>query len=111
MIRLDAKAAALDQIQQPVLVARQPEEPIALDDRLGRLAVLRTKAAGEIAEQDERLAARAVEALVVALVEIARFGAGLPEPLDAGAMAWVGARANIAVLERVVVGAAEEASG
>lgn len=70
VLGLDPKAPVLDQIEQHVLVVRQPEEPVELDDYLGRLSVLGAAPAGEISGRDERLAARAVEALVVALVEI-----------------------------------------
>jgi hypothetical protein len=56
--------------------------------------VLGTASVGEVVGQDECLAARAVEALVVALVEIARLSAGPSQPLDAGTMARVGARAD-----------------
>jgi hypothetical protein len=84
MLRLDANAAAFDPIEQPVLVARQAEEPVAFDDRLRRLAVLGAASVGEVAGQDERFAAGAVEALVVTLVEVAGVRARTPQALDTG---------------------------
>jgi hypothetical protein len=142
VLRLDPQAPALDQVEERIPVARQAEEPVALDDPLRCLAVLRAEAVVQVAGHDERLAAGAVEARVVPLVQIASRGARRPEPLDAGAMPRIGARPDevvvrqlqergeiveplgllrhelrhrqtrgqrgVDVLERVVVGAAEE---
>ena len=144
MVGLDAQPAAFDHAEQRVLVAREPKEPVALGHLLGRLAVLATASVDEILSRDERLATGAVEALVIALVKVARLCACAPQALDAGAVARVGARANevvgrelkrfgelceplrllghelghgcagrdrsIDILQRVVVGAAEEAN-
>ena len=96
--RLDAQPPGLDRLAQRRLVARQAEEPVALAHRLGSDAVLRAAPVVQLVRGEERLAAAAVQPLVVALVEVAGVGAGVPQPLDAGPVARVGARADVVVV-------------
>ena len=106
----DAEPAALDLGEQPVAVTREPEEPVALGDALRRPAVLGAEPVHELGGREERLAARAIQPLVVAFVEIARGGAGAPQPLDAGGMAPVDARPDeVVVRERQHVAERREA--
>ena len=72
VLRLDLQTAAFDQIEQSLLVVGETEEPVALDDQLGRLPVFGAETVDQIVGSEECFAAAAVEALVVALVEIAR---------------------------------------
>jgi hypothetical protein len=145
VLRLDPQPPALDQVEQRVLIVRKAEEPVALDDPLRRRPVLRAASVDEVGGVDERLAAGAVQAHVVALVEVAALRACSPETLDTRPVTRVGARADevvvrelercrergeavgllgdelrnrhaggrrsLHVLERVVVGPAEEPDG
>ena len=97
----DAETTAPNEVEQRALVAREREEPVPLDDRLGRLAVLGTASVDELTGLDERLAARAVQPFVVALVEVAYRRAGVPEPLHAGTVAGVGARVDEVVVREL----------
>src|SRR5262245_11968120 len=104
VLGLDAQPTSLDQVEELVLIARQAEEPVALDDQLRRLVVLRAKAVMQVAGMDERLAARAVEPLVVALVEITACGTRGPKALDAGTVSRIGARADEVVSRQLQQG-------
>ena len=104
---LHAQHAGLDGGQERLPVAREAEEPVALGDVLQGRGVLGAAAVDELVPAEERLAARAVAALVVALVQVAGGRAGVPQPLDAGAMARVDAGADEGVvrqLERLAQG-------
>ena len=102
--RLDAERPVLDRCAQSLRVTREPEEPVLLDDRLDRRAVLRAAARGELVGREELLAARTEVPRVAAAVEVAGARARAPDPLDRGAMARVRARAHEVVdleLERL----------
>jgi hypothetical protein len=94
LLWFDAKPSAFDQFEQPLGVAREAKKPVAFSDPLWWAAVLRAQRVGEFAGGEERLAASAVQPLVVALVEIFAIGACAPQALDARAVARVAARAD-----------------
>ena len=98
---LDAQRAGRDRGLERLAVAREAEEPVALDDVLQRRGVLGAAAVDQLVGAEERLAAGAVAALVVALVEVAGGRAGAPQPLDAGAVAGVDAGADEVVVREL----------
>ncbi len=59
-------------------MAGEAKEPVALRNQLGRHQVLGTEVTEKLGGGEECLAADAIEPLVVALVEVARCGAGAP---------------------------------
>ena len=99
-------ASGADELIEVVLVGGQPEEPVLLDDPLERGAVLRTTPVDGVGRFVELLAADAVVAGVLPLVEVPVGGARQPQPLDGGTVARVGARAD-EVVEREVERAGE----
>ena len=109
--RLDLEPARHDRLLDRVPVPRQPEEPVALHDPLGRSIVLRAAAVLEVAGDDERLAAGAVEALVVALVQVAARHARPPQRLDPDAVPPVDAGADERVVREVERAARAPRSG
>ena len=99
---LDAQPTARDQLDEPVAVARQAEEPVLLLDPDERNIVLRAIPVGERVGVVERLTSGAVPPDVLAAIEIAGVPAPSPDLLDRGPVARVGAGAY-----EVVVGDAE----
>ena len=97
--RVDAYEIGLEDLENLIFVAGEPEEPVALGDRLGRGEMLGAAAVDQLGGGVELLAAGAVEALVAAQIKIR--GALAPELLDAGSVPRVGAGPD-EVVERQV---------
>src|SRR5207247_3334784 len=90
----DAQPPALDELDQPLAVAREAEEVVLLLDELGRGAVYRALAVCELVLCVEALAADAVEAPVGALVDVPGPLACLPELPHALGVAGLAAGAD-----------------
>src|SRR5712664_355230 len=91
---LDPQLAGVDQALQPAGVPGQPEEPVLLPYLLRPGAVLGAQAARQLGRLVELLAAHAVQARVVLLVQIAAGRAGPPEPFHARPVPGVAAGAD-----------------
>ncbi len=92
----------LDQVEQRVAVARQPEEVVLLFHHVGPGQVLGTQALGrKLGGRVELLAADAVQAAIRLAVDIVVRRAGLPQLLRPSGVARVGARADELVVRQV----------
>ncbi len=94
---LDAQPPAGDEVVQHLAVARQPEEPVLLRHQLRLGVMLAQRLVDQFGRLIELFAADTVEAFVVLAVQVV--GAGVPEPLHAGAVSGIAAGAD-EVVER-----------
>src|SRR5262249_41653795 len=88
------------ELEQPILVGREPEEPVLLLQPLRNGSVIRTFAVDELGLGLDRLAAVAVEPGVDVLVDVAVVVDALQELLDESLVPLI-ARANEEVVDRV----------
>ena len=101
LLGLDPKVAALDQLEQRIGVAGEAKEPVALGHLLGPAFVFGTEPRNQLVPVEERVAAGAVEALVITLVEVSALGARPPEALHSGAVARIDARPDEVVIRKL----------
>jgi hypothetical protein len=92
--RLDPELAGADEVVQLAGVPGEPEEPVLLLHRLRRQAVLGAVAVVQFGRGVELLAPHAVQAAVVAPVQVAAGLAPAPQPLHARPVPRVGAGAD-----------------
>ena len=83
LLRRDDQLAAGDELGDLVAVAGEPEEPVGLGDLLDRCPVLLAQPVDQLVRCVELFAARAVQAGVVLLVQVAGGLAGVPQGGDA----------------------------
>ena len=84
--RQDEVGTRVVELEQPVLIGGEPEEPVLLLQPLGHGAVVGALAVDELGLRLERLAADAVEAGIDVLVDVAVVVDPLQEVLDEGLM-------------------------
>ena len=90
----DAQPVGLDQLDQLILIAAEPEEVVGFRHPLRRSQVFRADAVGELRRRIELFAANAIQSLIPRRVDVARVGARMPQLVDRWQMARIRTRAD-----------------